>query len=381
MNPIVIIGTGLAGYTLARELRKLDQETPLTLITADDGRSYSKPMLSTALASGKDANSLAMADADAMALRLDATVTTYTRVAGIDTDARTLSAGGETTRYSALVMATGANPIVLPLQGKARSQILQVNNLQDYAVFRDRLQGCRRVTIIGAGLIGCEFANDLVGQGIEVDVIGMGATPLDTLISAPAGSDVERHLDAAGVRWYLQTTVTAVEQDGQNLRVILDQGKSIDTDLVLSAVGLRPDIELAREAGLRIDQGIITNDRLATSAEDVYAIGDCAEVNGVVRLFVMPIMHGARALAKTLCGSPTAAIYPVMPVVVKTPARPVVVSSGIGDWSCESSAEGVRCLQHQGKEMTGFCLTGERVSEKQTLTRSLSTHPDPASLP
>src|SRR5690606_3341491 len=130
--PLVIIGTGLAGYNLAREFRKHDSQTPLLLITADDGRSYSKPMLSTGFAMGKDANSLGMLDAGQMAIQLDAEIRTHTRVTRLDPDNRRVWIGNEPVPYRDLVLAWGAQPIHVPLAGDATDRVFSINDLLDY---------------------------------------------------------------------------------------------------------------------------------------------------------------------------------------------------------------------------------------------------------
>ncbi|MDP1674286.1 MAG: FAD-dependent oxidoreductase, partial [Burkholderiales bacterium] len=153
MDPIIIIGSGLAGYNTAKELRKLDTATPLTLIAADSGPFYSKPMLSNALASKKEPAAIALNTPGQMATQLNATVRAKVRVDAIDTAARTLRIGEETLRYSKLVLALGADQIRLPVEGNAAGSILTVNDLDDYAVFRAAIAGKKRVAIIGAGLI------------------------------------------------------------------------------------------------------------------------------------------------------------------------------------------------------------------------------------
>lgn len=135
--PLVIIGTGLAGYNLAREFRKHDSQTPLLLITADDGRSYSKPMLSTGFAMGKDANSLGMLDAGQMAIQLDAEIRTHTRVTRLDPDNRRVWIGNEPVPYRDLVLAWGAQPIHVPLAGDATDRVFSINDLLDYGRFRE----------------------------------------------------------------------------------------------------------------------------------------------------------------------------------------------------------------------------------------------------
>ena len=169
--PLVIIGTGLAGYNLAREFRKLDSETPLLLITADDGRSYSKPMLSTGFAMNKDADALGMTVAGPMAIQLNAEIRTHTQVTRLEPEKQRIWIGKEPVPYRDLVIAWGAQTINVPVAGDAQDAIFPINDLLDYGRFREAAQGKRRVLILGAGLIGCEFANDLLHGGYEVELV------------------------------------------------------------------------------------------------------------------------------------------------------------------------------------------------------------------
>jgi rubredoxin-NAD+ reductase len=174
MKPVAIIGSGLAGYTVAREFRKLDKTTPVLIITGDDGGFYSKPMLSNAFAQGKTASHLRSQTADQMAAQINATILTRTQVRGIDTTKQTVHTSAGEFEFSQLVLAVGAQAIRLPFAGNAADQVLSVNTLDDYAVLRDRLSAAgasARVAIIGAGLIGCEFADDLSTGGHQVTLI------------------------------------------------------------------------------------------------------------------------------------------------------------------------------------------------------------------
>lgn len=376
MGPVVIIGTGLAGYTLARELRKLASDLPLHIITRDEGAFYSKPMLSNALAKGKTAETLATADAEQMAAQLKATLWTHVDVTAIDTAAHTLTARGASLAYDKLVLAVGAVPIRPPLEGDGAAAVYSVNNLADYARFRQGIAQARRIAVIGPGLIGCEFANDLVQAGKAVTVIGPSAAPLDRLLPPAAGRALQQALAALGVEWRLGVTAQRVDQEGNALRLRLSDGTAVEADAVLSAVGLRPAVSLAQAAGLEVHHGIVVDRYLEASAPDVFALGDCAEVEGLVLPFVMPIMQAARALAKTLTGERTAVRYPAMPVVVKTPAHGVVVSpppAGCeGQWEIDGDLNGVRALYRDGQgKLLGFALTGTAVADKQALSKAL----------
>ena len=376
MKPIVIIGTGLAGYSLAKEIRKLDTEIALHLITADAGESYSKPMLSNALAKAKTPQDLAMASAEAMSQELVAPVWTGTRVSAIDAAARQLQTGAGSLVYERLVLAVGATPVNPPLSGDAAHEVLSVNSLADYARFHDALQAARHVAVIGPGLIGCEFANDLIASGRQVTVIGPDSSPLGRLVPLEAGQALQRGMQQAGVDWRLGMVVQSVDRQGQGYCLSLSDGSQLQADLVLSAIGLRPAIELAQQAGLAVARGIVLDRTLQSSDPAIFALGDCAEIEGLVLPFVMPIMHSARALAKTLTGTKTELCYPPMPVVVKTPLHPVVVSppadANAGAWQCEVQDDGVRALfrDTQGR-LLGFALTGAYVKERQSLASSL----------
>lgn len=376
MQAIVIIGSGLAGYTLAKELRKIAPDVALHIITRDDGAFYSKPMLSNALAKGKTASNLATASAEQMAAQLHATVWTHAEVTAIDIQAHTVTARGETLGYAKLVMALGAEPIRPPLEGEAAEAVCSVNDLADYARFRERIDHARRIAVIGAGLIGCEFANDLVSADKEVTVIGPSAAPLDRLLPLQAGQALQTALAAAGVVWKLGVSVQRIDRRGAALALGLSDGSVTEADAVLSAVGLRPNLGLAQAAGINTHRGIVVDRYLETNVPGVFALGDCAEVEGRVLPFVMPIMHAARALAQTLAGTRTAVAYPAMPVVVKTPAHAVVAAppppGSEGQWDVNVEEKGVRALFRDAHgKLLGFALTGTATADKQGLLKEL----------
>jgi len=376
MNPIVIIGSGLAGYNTAKELRKLDSAVPLVILSADSGPFYSKPMLSNALASKKTPEAIALNSPEQMATQLNAIVRPATRVSAIDTNAHTLQIGDETLAWSRLVLALGADQIRLPIAGNGADGILSVNDLDEYAGFRAAIAGKKRVAIIGAGLIGCEFANDLANGGYAVDIIDIASQALGRLLPPEGGAMLQAKLAALGVTWHLGTSAQSVARSADGYAVTLANGATLQADVVLSAVGLKPRTTLAMAAGLKVNRGIVVNRHLEASAADVYALGDCAEIEGLVMPYVMPIMHATRTLAQTLAGKRTPAVFPAMPVLVKTPACPTVVApppaGATGSWQIEATADGVKSLfvDSQGK-LLGFALNGTATAERAKLATQL----------
>ncbi|MFP5400484.1 MAG: FAD-dependent oxidoreductase, partial [Gammaproteobacteria bacterium] len=279
--------------------------------------------------------------------------------------------------YAKLVLALGADPFAHGLAGDAATDVLAVNDLADYAVFRDAVEGKQRVAVLGGGLIGCEFANDLAHAGFQVEVVHLGEWPLERLLPVEAGRRLADALAALGVTWHFGRTGKRVDRSGKGYTVTLDNGDTVEADVVLSAIGLKPRTLLAQAAGIRTGRGIQTNALLETSAPDVYAMGDCAEVEGQNLPYVQPLMLQARALAATLTGTPTPVAYPPMPVMVKTPAHPVAVLppriGAAGSWRVDVFEGGV-CALYLGEagQVQGFALTGSETSRRNALAKDVA---------
>ena len=370
---LVIVGTGLAAYTLAREFRKLDAQATLALITRDGGGAYAKPSLSNALANNRTPDQIQSRSAEQMAMELNADIRTRIEVTAIDPDARQIRlADGSPIGFERLVIAWGADPIRLPFEGDAADAVQSVNDLDDYACFHAGLEHAKNVVVIGAGLIGCEFANDLASRGIRATLVDPAAWPLSRLLPEEAGRRFAADLQAEGVEFCFGTSVKRIDRAGPTYRVTLADGRELAADQILSAIGLRPRTALAQAAGIVCQRGIVTDRLLETNKAGIYAMGDCAEIAGLNLPFVLPIMHQAAALAKTLAGTPTTLSYPAMPVMVKTPACPTVVCppamGSAGAWQCEAVEGGLSAqfLSPSG-ELLGFALLGKAGAQSQSL--------------
>jgi len=396
MNPLIIIGAGLAGWTTVREFRKLDTTTPVVLVTADNGDFYAKPTLSNAFGQKRSPQQLVTTPAAQMAQTQNVTLLALSRVLSLDTGAQSLQIqtpdGEQTLSYSQLVLATGAQAIRVPIQGNAAEKVLSVNSLQDFSVFHSALGAdgtgadssenrSKTVLVMGAGLIGCEFANDLAQAGFNVHVADPAPRPLALLLPEQAGLQIQTALQTLGVHWHFGTSVASVDSSAKGLLATLADGTTVQAEVVLSAIGLRADTQLATAAGIACERGIVVDDHLKTSAAHVYALGDCAQYASAGRRtlpYVMPIMNAAKALAATLAGTPTALVFPLMPVSIKTPAWPVVVSTAHpdqpGSWLADPAPDNGepggawRFVDPDGAQR-GFVLTAKQTARRMEFAK------------
>ena len=386
-QPLLIIGAGLAGWQAVREFRKLDTTTPITLVTADAGDFYAKPTLSNAFGQKRGPAQLVTTPAATIAQTLNVTLLSHTQVTAIDTAAQVVQTSTGPLGYRDLVLATGAQPIRVPLAGAAAGEVLSVNSLADFGVFHQRLTALgdgARVAIMGAGLIGCEFANDLAGAGYAVAVVDPADRPLAALLPPTASVQLQAALAGLSVQWHLGTTVQAVQPQAGALSLTLANGQTIAADIVLSAIGLRADTTLAQAAGIACERGIVVNRQLQTSAPHVWALGDGAQYasaaspgapTGRTLPYVMPIMAAAKVLAANLCGTEATLEFAAMPVAIKTPALPIVAHPPapgyLGAWVEQTLGEWWFAPADAPERAHGFVLTGPHTSKRMALVKQM----------
>lgn len=381
-SALVIIGTGMAGLGLARALRRGKDARSLTLISRDGGEEYSKPLLSTGFAKKLSPERLAPKGVDELARELDARLVVHNPVVSLDVDNHclTLDDGGRLT-FDQLVLATGATPrapFAVPESVAARC--FTVNDLDDYRRLHAALADNKaRVAVVGAGLVGCEFANDLHAGGHQVTLIAPEGEPLPRLLPAPLGQALASAFTDAGMALALKRTIATFERSiDDGVTLTLDDGSSVEADIVLLATGLAPETSLAEAAGLAVSAEGITVDRyLRTSHRDIFALGDAACVEGISAMYVAPLQAGAKTLAATLSGTPTAVAYGAWPVVVKTPLLPVVAyppRARFDHWRIEGEGGDLTALAEDAEgRLQGFALTGGCVRRKVELSRAAPT--------
>ncbi|HFO0254799.1 TPA: NADH:flavorubredoxin reductase NorW [Raoultella ornithinolytica] len=371
---IVIIGSGFAARQLVKNIRKQDPQIPLTLIAADSMDEYNKPDLSHVVSRGQRADDLTLQTAGEFAEQYHLRLFPYTWVSDLDAAAKVVKSQDREWRYDKLVLATGAAPFIPPVPG--HELMLTLNSQREYGAAQSQLHDAQRVLIVGGGLIGCELAMDFCRAGKAVTVVDNSASVLSALMPPEVSSRLQHRLTDMGVHLMLKTQLEGLEQTADGIRVSLDRQRSVTVDAVVAAAGLRPETALARHAGLMIRRGVVVNNRLQTSDPAIYALGDCAEINGSVLPFLQPILLSAMCLAKNLLSQANELTLPPMLVKVKTPDLPLHLAGETQQddltWNLVAAKEGVVAKGvDAANQLRAFVVSEDRMKEAFALLKQL----------
>jgi len=302
----------MAGMRVIDEILARDRERfEIEVIGAEPYPNYNRILLSAVLAGEKEIGEVIVHSREWYAsngIRLAAGETVVT----LDANAKTVTtAAGRTIGYDKLVLATGSRPLVPPVAGLDLPGVCAFRNIADLELMRDASRNGGRAVVVGGGLLGLEAAFGLMNRGMAVTVLHLMQTLMERQLDEAAGLLLQRDLEASGVTVLTKAHTEAIVGDTRVEAVQLADGRELPADLVVFAVGVRPNIDLARAGGLDVNRGIIVDDFMATSEADIFAVGECIEHRGQTFGLVGPLWEQARICAAVLCGDrPEAYVAP-----------------------------------------------------------------------
>ncbi len=298
---LVLIGNGMAGVRTLEALLKLEPDMyDITVFGAEPYGNYNRIMLSQVLTGEKDIDEIMLNNEDwykdnGITLHTDSEVVSINRQKRCVT-----SADGTEASYDRLLMATGSNPIIIPIPGTNLPGVVAFRNIHDVESMLETSTAYKKAVVIGGGLLGLEAADGLLKQGMEVTVIHLADNLMEYQLDVPAAALLKRSLEERGLSFEMASCTKAILGSERVTAVQLSDDREIPADLVVMATGIRPNIELAKNAGLHCEQGIVVNDSLQTFDPRVYAVGECVQHRGQSYGLVAPLFDQAKVAANHL---------------------------------------------------------------------------------
>ncbi|TPK86879.1 NAD(P)/FAD-dependent oxidoreductase [Mesorhizobium sp. B2-4-13] len=331
---LVIIGNGMApGRMLEHLLEQAPGRYAVTIFNAEPRVNYDRIMLSPVL-SGEKAYEEIIIHGDGWYIANDITLYKGHKIMAIDRQAKTVTSDhGVTEPYDKLVIATGSVPFIIPVPGHNLPGVLTYRDLDDVQAMMLAAQSRAKAVVIGGGLLGLEAAAGLNAQGMDVTVLHVMPTLMERQLDPAAGYLLQRAVEQRGIKVVTKANTQAITGNGKVEQVELADGTIIPATLVVMAVGIRPNAALARDAGIAVNRGIVVDAGMRSNDPDIYALGECAEVGGMVYGLVAPLYEMARVAAHQLAGDETAAF-----VHMDTPTKLKV--TGIDLFSLGDFADG-----------------------------------------
>ena len=306
-EPLVIVGNGMAAARLVDELAKTALGRYAVAVIGEEPRlAYNRVLLSSVLAGETGSHEIELRPADWWRHR-GVTVRYGYRVTEIDTGRRELKiAGEESMEYSKLVLATGSTPLRLNVPGADLSGVHTFRDTRDVDLLLTLAAAKKRVVVVGGGLLGLEAAYGLAKAGAPVTLLHLMDRLMERQLDGAAADLLKTLVERKGIRIMLNASTARIHGESRVEAVELADGSRIEADAVIFAAGIRPNIALAKEAGIAVNRGIVVNDEMQTASPDIYALGECAEHRGTCYGLVEPAYEQARVLARHLGGRPAA---------------------------------------------------------------------------
>ncbi len=303
MEKLVIIGNGMAGIGCVEQILKHAQHFAITVFGDETHANYNRILLSSVLAGEKQSediilNELSWYQRHGIQLRLGV------RITGIDPVLKTVTGNdGSVTPFDKLILATGSNPLIPPMEGTQRDGVFVFRTLDDTRGLLERARPGLKAAVIGGGLLGLEAARGLQVQGCDVSVIHLQGRLMDRQLDPTGAAMLKGKMEAMGVQVLLSKSTTAILGNGKVEGLAFKDGSTIDAELVVIAAGIRPNVELGKLAGLEVNRGIVVNDHMETSHPDIFAVGECVEHRGTCYGLVAPLLDQGKVLAATITGN------------------------------------------------------------------------------
>jgi len=298
---LVVIGNGMAGMRTVEELLEIAPDKyEITVFGAEPYGNYNRILLSPVLCGEKTIDEIILNDEQWYE---DNNITLYKGVTvnGVDRKACTVTAeDGTTVEYDRLLIATGSDPFIIPVPGHDLPGVIGFRDIKDVDNMIETSKTKKRAVVIGGGLLGLEAANGLMKQGMDVTVIHLMDWLMERQMDEISGDMLKTSLLEQGMKFKMKTSTTEIQGNGKVEKIIFADGSEIETDLIVMAVGIRPNIELAKKIGLHCERGIVVNDTLQTYDPKIYAIGECIEHRGMVYGLVAPLFEMAKVCANHL---------------------------------------------------------------------------------
>ena len=309
---MVVVGTGMAGAKVVEEvlLRALDRFT-IRMFGAEPHGTYNRILLSSVLGGFKDPGQLWLNPLEWYE-KHGVFVHSGVKAERIDRESRVvIGAGGKVAEpFDLLVLATGSRPFVPPIEGTHQQGVFVFRTLDDCAMIGAYAEDCDRAVILGGGLLGLEAARGLLSHGLEVTVVEVAPHLMIQQLDPTGGALLKCKLEAMGIRVLLQSTTThLLGENGRVTGLRFQDGRTLETDMVVISCGIRPNVEEAKAAGLAVEKAIVVDDRLQTSDPSVFAVGECAQHRGKLYGLVDPVYEQARVLADHVTGAKPDAAY------------------------------------------------------------------------
>ncbi len=302
---LVVIGGGMASGRVLEHLFEANAGYDVTLFNAEARGNYNRIMLSPVLSGEKTYDEIVTHDADWYEAN-GVTCRFCEHVTAIDREAKTVTGQNGTVAYDKLLIATGSAPFIIPVQGKDLPGVITYRDLDDTNAMIDAAAKGGKAVVIGGGLLGLEAAAGLAERGMEVTVLHLMGHLMERQLDESAGFLLRRDLQNKGVRIICQASTAAILGETHVEGVMLEDNTGLEADLVVMAVGIRPETRLATDAGLEVARGIEVNAQMQTSDPDIYAVGECVEFDGHLFGLVAPLYDQAKVVADSLMDEPNA---------------------------------------------------------------------------